>query len=286
MKALITGAAGQLGRNLQRVAPRGVKLVACTHAELDITDERSVNEVVGRERPDWVINAAAYTRVDQAELERDLAFSVNAEAPRILAEAVDRYGGRLLHVSTDFVFSGEQCRPYRPDDSIGPINVYGESKAVGEQAVCKTLAARSLILRTAWLYDSKGHNFVTTMLKLMNERAELTVVDDQVGTPTDARGLAEAAWACIERDLEGIYHWTDAGVASWYDFAHAIRVIGSEAGLIGSPPAIRPIPSIRFPTRARRPAFSVLDKAKTWETLGLVPTHWRDALERCLRGHA
>lgn len=282
MKVIVTGAGGQLARGLAASAPHDIELLALGRAELDVTDGDSVEKVLARERPEWVINAAAYTDVDRAEGECEVAHAVNAEAPRTLARAVAAYRGRLLQVSTDFVFAGDQSRPYRPDDSVAPLNVYGTTKAAGERAVAELLPDRHLIVRTAWLYDRHGRNFVTTMLRLMKERREVTVVDDQIGTPTHAPGLARALWRAIARGLAGVHHWTDAGVASWYDFACAIQEIGVAQGLVDSSVTVRPIPSRQFPTRARRPAYSVLDKSQTWDVLGVTAAHWRDALVACL----
>ncbi len=278
MKVLITGANGQLGRALQLTQPAQAEAVTFRRDALDITDPAAVTQAIVRSRPDWVINAAAYNAVDAAETEREKAFAVNVYGPRFLAEALARHGGRLIHVSTDFVFAGDQTQAYRPADRLAPLGAYGESKAAGEAAVREALPDRHLLVRTAWLYDGEGHNFVSTMLSLMRERREINVVDDQIGTPTRARGLALALWTAIAKNLSGTHHWTDAGVASRYDFACAIHAIGREIGRIAAPVAIHPVPSSSFPTPARRPAFSVLDKTATWAALGVTPVHWREAL--------
>ncbi len=280
---LITGAGGQLGRELQLTAPAGVALVSLDRDALDITQMEEVRRVFGELRPDWVINAAAYTAVDRAEEEEALALSINAEGAGNLAAACASTGTGLAHVSTDFVFDGESGHPYRPDATPQPLGAYGRSKLEGERAV---LAAhpRALILRTGWVYSRFGGNFVKTMLRLMAEREKLAVVCDQVGTPTWARGLARALWAAVDRPLlQGVYHWSDAGVCSWYDFAVAIAEEALAAGLLPRSPAIQPIPASEYPTPARRPACSVLDKQQAWEDFGMAPVHWRVQLRAMLQ---
>ncbi|MEQ9462158.1 MAG: dTDP-4-dehydrorhamnose reductase [Haliea sp.] len=280
---LITGAGGQLGRELQLTAPAGVALVSLDRGALDITRAEEVRRVFGELRPDWVFNAAAYTAVDRAEGEESLALQINAEGAANLAAACASTGTGLVHVSTDFVFDGESGHPYRPDATPRPLGAYGRSKLEGERAV---LAAhpRALILRTGWVYSRFGGNFVKTMLRLMVERESLAVVCDQVGTPTWARGLARALWAAAERPLlQGVYHWSDAGVCSWYDFAVAIAEEGLAGGLLSRSPAIQPIPASQYPTPARRPACSVLDKQQTWEDFDMAPEHWRVQLRAMLQ---
>jgi dTDP-4-dehydrorhamnose reductase len=229
-----------------------------------------------------VVNAAAYTAVDAAETEVGAARAVNSEGARHLARACAGRGIRVLQVSTDFVFDGESTHPYTPDDATHPLGEYGRSKLAGEQAVLET-SPDSLVMRTGWLYSCFGGNFVKTMLRLMAERDELSVVSDQVGTPTWARGLADAIWAAIARpQLCGVYHWSDAGVCSWYDFAVAIQEEALAIGLIPRAVKIRPILARDYPTPARRPAFSVLDKSRSWSDLELEPVHWRPQLRAML----
>ncbi|MFP4296163.1 MAG: dTDP-4-dehydrorhamnose reductase [Halothiobacillaceae bacterium] len=279
---LVTGAAGQLGRALQETCPNGISLVALDSADLDIADAAAVERAVARHRPDAVINAAAYTAVDRAEQEPERAEAVNARGVGHLAAACSRTGARLLHVSTDFVFDGRQGRPYRPDDAPAPLSMYGRSKLCGERAAVAMPPEQHLIMRTAWVYAPGGQNFVSTMLRLMAERERLSVVCDQVGTPTSARGLAQALWRALELGLHGIHHWTDAGVASWYDFAVAIHALGRAQGLLANEVRIDPIRSEDYPTAARRPGFAVLEKAQTWTVLDIPPVHWREALEQAL----
>ena len=282
-KVLITGAAGQLGRELLRSVPEGVECIAATREILDIADAAQVRAFVRRERPGLIINAAAYTAVDKAESEQELAAAINVNGAANLATACAENGSRLIHVSTDFVFDGTFSTPYLPDAPTSPLGEYGRSKLAGEQAVVAGLPS-ALIMRTAWVYSAFGGNFVKTMLRLMAEREELSVVADQVGTPTWARGLADALWlAADQSDLQGLYHWTDAGVCSWYDFAVAIAEEALEIGLLQRMPRIHPIPGSAYPTPAARPAFSVLDKNSTWAVLKTEGLHWRSQLRSMLK---
>lgn len=282
-KVLITGAAGQLGRELLRSVPEGVECIAATREILDIADAAQVRAFVRRERPGLIINAAAYTAVDKAESEQELAAAINVNGAANLATACAENGSRLIHVSTDFVFDGTSSTPYLPDAPTSPLGEYGRSKLAGEQAVVAGLPS-AFIMRTAWVYSAFGGNFVKTMLRLMAEREELSVVADQVGTPTWARGLADALWlAADQSDLQGLYHWTDAGVCSWYDFAVAIAEEALEIGLLQRMPRIHPIPGSAYPTPAARPAFSVLDKNSTWAVLKTEGLHWRSQLRSMLK---
>lgn len=282
MRVLITGSNGQLGQALQATLPGHIHGRFLDHATLDITDPTAVRHIVREIAPDWIINAAAYTAVDRAESESEIAFAVNATAPRLLAEAAHVQGARLIQVSTDFIFDGTHHRPYRLDQAPHPINIYGQSKQEGEMHVLEILGEQALILRTAWVYAAQGHNFMHTILRLLAERDEVCVVDDQIGTPTHAEGLARAVWGLIERDVRGIHHWTDAGVASWYDFACAIRNEAETLNLSMQPATIRPIPSEQFPQAAYRPPFGVLDKTATWALLGQPAAHWRKGLHKVM----
>ncbi len=282
MKVLLTGAGGQLGWELQRWAPPSVALTAVTRTDLDIGDAAQVMACVERYQPDWIINAAAYTAVDKAEAEPALAHRVNAAGAEHLAAAARAQDCRLLHISTDFVFDGAAGTPRQPDDPVNPLGVYGESKQQGERAVQRLLGSQALIVRTAWVYSSHGDNFVKTMLRLMNERDSLGVVDDQLGTPTWAAELAKVLFRVIDNDLRGVWHWTDAGVASWYDFAVAIHQLGREQGLIGRDCQIRPISTEAYPLPAPRPANAVLDKQGLREAIGYDGLHWREGLKHML----
>jgi len=283
MKALITGASGQVGRLLLETRPEGFEVIACTHADLDIGDPKAVAEFVERHRPGVIINAAAYTAVDKAESEPDAAQRINAEGPGHLAAAARDSGARLIHISTDFVFDGAASVPYRPESATNPLGVYGRTKREGERAVLEGLPERSTVVRTAWVYAATGANFVRTMLRVMRANGSVRVVADQVGTPTSARSLAEVLWQIAGHpQIRGTHHWTDAGVASWYDFAVAIAEEGAELGLVSRDATVTPIATADYPTPARRPSYSVLDKGSL-APYGLSPIHWRKRLRAVLK---
>ncbi len=282
LKAVVTGANGQLGRELTAGALAGWQVTPLARDALDIGDARAVAVLLEQLQPDLVVNAAAYTAVDRAESEPELARRVNTEGPGNLAAACAAHGSRLLHISTDFVFDGRASVPLAPDAATAPLGVYGQTKRDGELAVMATLPD-ALIVRTGWVYSCFGSNFVKTMLRLMAGRDTLTVVADQVGTPTWAAGLADALWAFAGQPaLRGIYHWSDAGVCSWYDFAVAVAEEGLARGLLPKPVAVRPISVRDYPTPARRPAYSVLDKSATWAVVDAPVRHWRAALRLML----
>jgi dTDP-4-dehydrorhamnose reductase len=282
VKVLITGAKGQLGNALTRLAPAGFQLVLKSHIELDISDASQVRQLVSAERVDLIINAAAYTAVDKAESDQQSARAVNADGPANLASAAHACGARLLHVSTDFVFDGTSSEPYRIDSAVAPLNAYGRTKAIGEVAVATELANHATV-RTSWLYAAWGANFVQTMLRLMRERGTVRVVADQVGRPTSANSLAQALWGFAQHpELCGTFHWADAGVASWYDFAVAIAEEGGARKLVPNNVQVIPIATEEYPTPARRPKFSVLDTRSTALAIALNPSHWRAELRRVL----
>lgn len=282
MRVLLVGGSGQLGRELQHCKPVDMELQAAGSQELDLRDAELVVAKVSAFRPQVIINAAAYTTVDRAESEPEAAFAVNGQGAGNLAQAARTVGAYCLQVSTDFVFDGAQSRPYLPTDQTNPLGVYGASKLAGEQLALAAYPEGVVIVRTAWLYSAFGNNFVTTMLRLMGERENIGVVADQIGTPTWGRGLAEALWQMCRVQPKGIYHWTDAGVASWYDFAVAIQEEGRGCGLLDREIPVLPINTVAYPTPARRPAYSVLDKTETWAALGMTPPHWRVALRQML----
>jgi dTDP-4-dehydrorhamnose reductase len=284
VKVIITGAAGQLGRALLKSSAATSTVIGLSRSELDIGDGEAVNNVVRAERPDLIISAGAYTAVDKAENEPLLAERANAVGPRNLALAARGTGARLLHISTDFVFDGLSSRPYRTDAATNPQSVYGKTKRRGEEAVLEVLPDRSSVLRTAWVYAAEGSNFVRTMLRVMGSTGRVRVVADQVGTPTSASSLAAVTWALADRpDLTGIHHWTDLGVASWYDFAVAIAEESAGIGLLPAAVRVDPIATEDYPTPARRPSYSVLDKTDLLATLTVAARHWRVNLRTVLQ---
>lgn len=281
VRVLLTGAGGQLGSALQASRPAGIELLACGREQLDLCDPAAVQALLGTWRPQWIINAAAYTAVDRAEAEPARAEAVNASGAGHLAAAAARVGARLVQISTDYVFDGRCGSPYRVDSPRSPLGVYGRSKAEGERQVQAALGDAALILRTAWLYSRHHPCFLRSMLRLLAEREELRVVADQVGSPTHAPGLAGAVWRALDAGLGGIHHWTDSGVASWYDFAVAIQALARRRGLLPREIPIHPIRSDEYPVAAPRPGYSVLDKSAGLAQLG-EPRHWMHELDLCL----
>lgn len=279
MRVLITGAGGQLGKALQTALPDHVEIIAATSAELDIGDADMVRSYVAAAAPHLLINAAAYTAVDKAEGDADAAFWINGDAVGYLAQAAKDTGARFVHVSTDFVFDGTAGIPYAPDAPTAPLGVYGASKLRGEREA----GEGALIVRTAWVYGSHGANFVRTMLRLMAERDEVRVVADQIGTPTWSTSLADGIWKLATAGASGLYHYTDSGTASWYDFAVAIQEEALALGLLNRAIPVLPIPSSAYPTPARRPHYSVLDKEATSTLIGAPAAYWRANLRLMLR---
>ena len=279
---LITGANGQLGKALAVCVPEGYEAIVADRQVLDIADADSVDAWFGLNSPDGVINAAAYTAVDKAESEADLAKAANTVGPKNLAVSAARLDIPMVHVSTDFVFDGHTGAPYKAEDDTNPLGVYGLTKRDGESQVLAANGAKAAIIRTAWVYDAGGSNFMMTMLRLMKEKDSIGVVADQIGTPTYVRGLAQACWATLGKELSGIYHWTDAGVASWYDFAVAIQEEALAIGLLEKSIPIAPLTTTDFPTPATRPSNSVLDKTESWKAMGITAPHWRSNLRIAL----
>ncbi|HKV98054.1 MAG TPA: dTDP-4-dehydrorhamnose reductase [Gammaproteobacteria bacterium] len=282
MRVLITGANGQLGSALLKTAPAAAEIKAAGR-ELDICAPAALQKAVQAFKPALIVNTAAYTAVDRAESERERAFAVNATGVENLARTARAGGARLIHVSTDFVFDGHKSSPYLPQDEMRPLGVYGASKAEGEKRLRAVLGDAAVIARTGWLYADKGQNFVNTMLCLMREKDSLGVIADQVGTPTWAGSLAEVIWIIAgDPKIAGTHHWSDAGVASWYDFAVAIQEEALAAGLLARAIPIRPLATSEYPLPARRPAYSVLDKRSLISATNLQPVHWRVNLRRML----
>ena len=256
---------------------------------LDLADADACRAAVLEHRPDWVLNGGAYTAVDKAEGEPELALAVNGSAPRAFAEALADTGGRLLQVSTDFVFNGQQGSPYRPEQARDPLGAYGRTKAAGEEAVEAVLggSGRGVILRTSWVMGPVGKNFALTMLRLHRERQQIGVVEDQVGCPTSTATLAAACWRVIAATdttagLPAVMHWSDAGAASWYDVAIAVGDLAQELGLLEQPALVNPLTTAEYPLPAQRPSYSLLDCSETRRVLELPAVHWRQALRRLL----
>src|SRR5437870_774142 len=286
MKLLVLGAGGQVGRELCRRAwPAGDRLAAFDRGDVDITREDSIAAAMQRERPDMVINAAAYTAVDRAESEPDAAWAANCTGPGQLAAACREAAVQLIHISTDYVFDGSKAGPYREDDPVKPLGVYGHSKEAGDRAV-REAVAEHVILRTAWVYSAHGHNFVKTMLRVAAERPMLRVVADQIGSPTSAADIAAAIAAIVQRLAAGdrrwgTYHFAGGGAVTWHGFAEAIFELA--APWRGAPPTVEAITTAEYPTPARRPANSVLDCRRINEVFGIVPRPWREALAEVIR---
>ena len=282
MRVLVLGAGGQVARAVADVMSGPHEIVLRTHADVDIADAESLDRSLAQYKVDWIVNGAAYTAVDLAEDEPARAAAINDAAVGTLAAAAARARARLLHLSTDFVFDGRANRAYLPHDPPNPLSVYGATKLAGEKKALEGECA-AIVLRTAWVYAAAGKNFVLTMLRLMREREQVRVVGDQIGTPTWACGIAHAIRDLLEVDAPaGIYHWTDLGVASWYDFAVAIQDEALERGLLKRAVSIVPIATSEYPTRARRPAFSVLDTKATRDVVAAPAMHWRHNLRMML----
>jgi len=287
VRVLITGASGQVGCALLGLAPPSATICAFSHAELDIGDADAVQHAVEQSRPSLIINAAAYTAVDMAESQPEQARAVNALGPRYLAQAAASLKCRLLHVSTDYVFDGTSTVPYAPEDATHPLSVYGQTKLQGEQYIFELLPVSAAVVRTAWVYAPQGKNFVLTMLRLMRERGAVRVVADQLGCPTAGHSVATVLWRLAELpQMHGVFHWTDAGIVSWYDFALAIAEEALELCLLREPPQVTPITTAEYPTAAPRPRLSALDSSATARQLGLEPAPWRSNLRTVIRNVA
>lgn len=282
MKIVVTGANGQLGRSIHRlsVEHRELDFIFTDIDSLDIGNRDAVLAFAETHPVDFIVNCAAYTAVDKAEEEEEQCRKINTDAVAYLGEAAQHIGARILHVSTDYVFGGDSYMPYQENDSVSPTSVYGRTKLAGEKAL-SAVCPDAIIVRTAWLYSEYGHNFMKTMLRLGAERPEIRVVNDQIGSPTYAGDLAEAILSLLEKERQGeqnsgIYHYTNEGVCSWYDFAHSIIRIA------GLPAKVIPIPTREYPTAAKRPAYSVLSKEKIKREYHWVIPHWEDSLRKCL----
>lgn len=279
MNILITGCNGQLGSEIKAIEGEYTKhkFFNTSHSELDVTDHDAVTTYVTEHKIDGIINCAAYTAVDKAESDQDNCKKLNTDGPANLAMAIEKRGGWFIHVSTDYVFDGTKHTPYVETDPTCPNSVYGSTKLAGEKAAMK-LCQHAMIVRTAWLYSAFGNNFVKTMLRLGHTKDELGVIFDQIGTPTYASDLARAIMAAVEHGVvAGIYHYSDEGVASWYDFTKAIHRLADISNC-----QVRPIHTSEYPTPAKRPAYSVLDKTKIKQTYGITIPHWEESLAKCI----
>lgn len=279
-KVLVTGASGQLGSEIRQISSGyPLEFIFTDVAELDITDREAVWSFFQTNHVDAVVNCAAYTAVDRAETEIELADKVNHLAAKYLAEAAKEFNVKFVHVSTDYVFDGESFLPYEADSTPNPQSIYGVTKLAGEQAILELNLPHSIVIRTSWVYSTFGNNFVKTMRRLGTERSELNVVADQVGTPTYARDLASCILDILPRlsnETTSIYHYSNEGVCSWYDFAIAVMEMS------GLDCAVAPIPSTQYPTPAKRPYYSVLSKSKIKADFGIRINHWRVSLQECL----
>ncbi|MEL6580856.1 MAG: dTDP-4-dehydrorhamnose reductase [Cyanobacteria bacterium J06621_12] len=286
-KILLIGTTGQVGQELQRTLPNAGEVIGVDRRSVDLTQTEQIRGCIQEIKPDVIVNAAAYTAVDKSESEIDLAMAINAAAPTEMAIAAQEIGAKLLHISTDYVFNGQNHTPYLESDTTDPLGVYGHSKLLGEIGVQEN-CDRHLILRTAWVYGSRGHgNFVKTMLRLGAERTELKVVADQVGSPSWSYDIATAitqliSGSLVDESIQGIYHYTNSGVASWYDLAVATFAEAKELGFPLKIERVLPITTAEFPTPTARPAYSVLSKAKITAATGAYPPYWRDSLGQML----
>ena len=279
MNILITGCNGQLGNEMQLLEMENPQHTYFNTdvAELDITDQKAIETFVEENQIDGIVNCAAYTAVDKAEDNQEICTKLNANAPEYLAAAIEKRGGWMVQISTDYVFDGTNHTPYVESDPVCPNSVYGRTKLAGEEAALKA-CQKTMIIRTAWLYSTFGNNFVKTMIRLGNEKAELGVIFDQIGSPTYARDLAVAIFAAINQGIvPGIYHFSNEGVISWYDFTKAIHRI---AGITQC--HVRPLHTSEYPTPANRPHYSVLDKTKIKQTYGIEVPYWEESLEVCV----
>ena len=291
---MLTGQNGQLGWELQRTLPTLAKVIAFDHHTLDLSDHKLLRNTIRDIKPDLIVNAAAYTAVDQAEKEEGLAIAINANAPEVMAEEAKSLGSMLIHYSTDYVFDGNKEDAYSETDNPNPNNIYGKSKLMGEQAI-QNQDIPYYIFRTSWVYAARGQNFLLTMLRLMQERESLNIVDDQFGAPTWSRSIAEITGQVIShnndktgldfaamRHLSGIYHLTSSGRTSWYEFAKEIRHQVSDRNIIKNNFQIQGIPTSQYPTPAKRPVNSELSTSNLSNTFGIVCPNWKDSLNLCI----
>jgi dTDP-4-dehydrorhamnose reductase len=284
MKIIVIGKSGQLALELIQLSSAENEIVCLGRSDVDIASCSSLIDALNKYQAEGLINASAYTAVDTAESDQENAFKLNSEYVGNLVSVCKKLAIPFIHVSTDFVFQGDKGSPYLPGDAISPLGVYGASKAAGEKLIFDIYPEKSCVLRTSWVYSTHGNNFVKTMLKLMRSKPELGIISDQIGSPTYAKGLAIACVEAAKQNVTGIHHYTDNGVASWYDFAVAIQEIALSLGMLEKEISINAITTANYPTQAKRPHYSVLDKSSFVNALpscGLV--HWRKELENMMR---
>jgi len=293
MKILLTGGTGQLGKSLISCKPKNIKLLTPNSAELDLNNAEEIRKIIKIENPDWIINSGAYTNVDKAEMEKDSAININAIAPKIFSETLKKTEGKLLHISTDYVFDGNKKTPYLPSDFKNPINIYGQSKALAEGYIEESLKNfnQYIILRTSWVVSPFGRNFILSILNLLSNKKCINVVDDQIGSMTSSFSLANICWELIKannfnsankRIFPSKHHWCDDGSLSWYELANAIKEISQEIGLVKKPAEIKPISSNEYNFAAKRPKYSVLNCHETEELLNIKKTDWKLSLYEIL----
>ena len=293
MKILLTGGSGQLGKSIIKLKPLKIDLIAPDRSKLDLSKTESCIKFVKKEKPDWIINCGAFTNVDKAESEKEKVFLINHEAPKNFSKVLSDYGGKLLHISSDYVFDGCKNEPYLTNDKVNPKNVYGDSKALAEQSIKEILTKKNSysILRTSWVVSPIGNNFLLTMIKLMNGNNDIRVVNDQLGSMTSTLNLAKSCWQLISanekytlKDLEfpPIQHWCDEGIISWYQLAIEIRKITKGKGLIKNPAKIKPISSNDYKFIAKRPKYSVLNCSETEKLLKIKRIYWKTSLYNIL----
>ena len=284
MKILLTGASGQVGNEILKSKPKDAFIINPNRYQLDLSDYSSCKNMVLKNKPDWIINCGAYTSVDGAEKDIELSSKINSLAPKAFTEIINETNGNLLHLSTDYVFNGEQNFPYEVHQERNPVSQYGKSKALGEELIEKNInnIENATVLRTSWVIGPKGKNFILTMLKLHSEKEYIKVVSDQIGCPTSARELSKVCWKIValkkKNKLPFMLHWTDAGVASWFDIAVAVGEIGLELGIIKKKAYVFPIHTCEYPTPAQRPKYSLLNTSKTCKYLNIRANHWRENL--------
>jgi len=286
MKVLLTGSNGQLGKALVSNKPQNIDIIKTTRKEFDLSNKKNCIDFIKNHNPDWVINAAAFTDVEKAEIEKDISYKINANGPKYISEALLETGGRLLHISTDYVFSGKATSPYKTDAERSPISFYGFSKANAEKEIENLLfkSDQAVILRTSWLISSYGKNFLTKMLELQSKLSYLNVISDQIGCITNTNSLANICWLTLTKNskLPKILHWSERGQTNWFEIAIEINKIAFELGIIKNKPTIFPIKSEEYKTIAQRPKFSLLDISQTESFFKIKSNNWKDSLKKIL----